>query len=86
MSGQCRFCGPRGGGKYRLIKYGVRHYAHADCGLAKKGRAFLDALTDWQCTQFPYFAAKDAGPAFVAELLRRCDRYEQRPPLLRPQV
>ena len=62
----CRLChGYRGS----LIKYGVRHYAHADCGLQRWGAAFFDRLHDWQLKQFPYFAAKKAGLA--EELVRR---------------
>ncbi len=62
----CRFCKEWKGD---LIKYGVRHYAHAACGLKAKGAGFFDLLHDWQLKQFPYFAAKDAGLA--AELERR---------------
>ena len=74
----CRFCKKsefdgRQKGKYRLVKYGVRHYAHADCGLKALGAEFFDRLTPWECTQFPYFAAKAAGLA--KELFRRCDEY-----------
>jgi hypothetical protein len=65
----CRFCKQYGA---NLVKYEVRHYAHAKCGLAAKGVAFFATLTDWQCTQFPYLAAHNAGPAVEAELQRRC--------------
>lgn len=66
----CRFCG--GCESHNdLIKYGVRHYAHAKCGLQAKGAAFFDSLHDWQIRNFPYFAAKDAG--LEGELMRRFD-------------
>ena len=65
----CRFCKSWDGGKYGFVKYGVRHYAHADCALKAKGPAFFDLLQDWQLRQFPYFAAKEAGLA--DELVRR---------------
>lgn len=72
----CRFCKKYGDeGNYKLVKYGVRHYAHADCGLKAKGVAFFDSLTDWQCTQFPALAAHDAGPGIFADLMLRCARY-----------
>lgn len=76
----CRFChdAPLKPGEARrapLVKYGVRHYAHADCGLKAKGIAFLESLTDWQCTVFPEMAAMAAGPAIYAELKRRCELY-----------
>jgi hypothetical protein len=54
----CRFCKEYG---ESLVKYGTRHYAHARCGLEAQGEAFLDNLTDWQLSQFPYLVAKDFG-------------------------
>jgi len=77
----CRFCGHSDydrGEHYPLVKYGVRHYAHADCGLKAKGVAFLDSLTDWQCTRFPYRAAQDFG--LLPALMERCERYESQNP------
>lgn len=72
----CRFCKKdEDEGNFPLIKYGVRHYAHADCGLKAKGAEFFDNLTDWQCTQFPYIAAKKAGVANVLEA--RCAQYAE---------
>jgi hypothetical protein len=70
----CRFC-KKSEDSSRLLKYEVRHYAHAKCGLAAQGVAFLDHFTDWQCTQFPYFAALGHGVETLAELMRRCDKY-----------
>lgn len=75
----CRFCPDpeKSVGHYGLVKYGVRHYAHADCGLRVKGVAFLSTLTDWQChAVFPYRAAQDHSPEAVAELVRRSEKYE----------
>lgn len=75
----CRLCyHPEGrNGHYKLIKYSVRHYAHADCGLKARGVAFLANLTDWQCyAEFPYKAARDHSKAAEAELLRRCALHE----------
>ena len=60
-AGTCRLCKDF----YRevpLIKYSVRHYAHADCALKKWGAAFFDRLTPWQCAhQFPYMVAVKFG-------------------------
>lgn len=74
----CRFCGgyEDQGSKYPLIKYSVRHYAHADCGLKAKGVAFFDLLHDWQIEQFPYFAARDLG--LSGDLVERVQKIEQR--------
>lgn len=67
----CRFCKEQ---DENLIKYNTRHYAHAACGLKVQGAAFLDNLSDWQCTRFPYFPAKAAGVLTVLE--KRIERYE----------
>lgn len=62
----CRFCGEsdyryhRGGG-FNLWKYGVRHYAHASCGLRVKGAAFLGLFHAWQLKQFPALVAAEFG-------------------------
>ena len=55
--GTCRVCKQDGA----EIKYGVRHYAHAECALEKWGGAFFKRLTPWQASMFPYFAAKRAN-------------------------
>lgn len=59
----CRFCGKCNydDSRFELIKYGVRHYAHPDCALAKLGAAFFDRLSLWQLNQFPYKAAQEEG-------------------------
>lgn len=70
----CRFCKEHGGSN--LIHYATRHYAHAKCGFAAKGVAFLATLSDWQChAQVPYRAAVEAGPEVEAELVRRSNKY-----------
>lgn len=56
----CRFC-KKSDDAGRLVKYGPRHYAHARCGLDAQGVAFLDNLTDWQVSTFPYLVAKEYG-------------------------
>ena len=77
----CRFCGMGEGDRsngidhYKLVKYGVRHYGHADCLLRVKGAAAFQLLTPWQCTQFPYSAAVEAGLA--KELESRCSEYKK---------
>lgn len=62
----CRLCDVYTG---QLIKYGVRHYAHPECGLKKWGAAFFDRLTPWQLSRFPVIPAKEAG--LYDELARR---------------
>lgn len=54
----CRFCKVS---DRDLVKYGTRHYAHARCGLDYQGKAFLDNLTDWQVSRFPYLLAVEFG-------------------------
>lgn len=50
----CRLCSERRG---HLIKYGVRHYSHAECALSRWGADFFDMLSQWQLEQFPVMAA-----------------------------
>ena len=59
----CRVCGEytEHGPLGPMIKYGVRHYAHATCAMNKWGIRFFDRLTDWQVTKFPYLIAKRYG-------------------------
>ncbi len=40
-------------GLVNLWKYGVRHYAHADCGLTKWGLDFINKFSSWQLESFP---------------------------------
>lgn len=44
-----------------LFKYGVRHYAHVKCGLAKWGVNFFDMLPEHQLRNLPYLPIVDAG-------------------------
>lgn len=48
----CRFCGKSEHHYERVVKYGVRHYAHHNCYLAA-GKPLSD-LHRWQLEQFPY--------------------------------
>lgn len=61
----CRFCG-KSAHHARLLKYGVRHYAHHDCYL-DAGKT-LDQLSKWQVERFPYIILKQRG--LDAEALR----------------
>lgn len=63
----CRLCRNTDDGT--LIKYSVRHYAHAECGMRKWGLAFFDRLHQWQLEAFPYLIAHKYGHA--EELERR---------------
>ena len=68
----CRLCGESEYTEYHkqtLIKYGVRHYVHAECALKKWGAEFFDRLTPHQAERFPYMAAKKFG--VVKELEKR---------------
>ena len=60
----CRLC--REGAAHertrgKLIRYNVRHYAHADCALARWGGGFFQRLRDWPLKQFPVLNAARAG-------------------------
>lgn len=72
---QCRVCkqDDESPGDRQMIKYGVRHYAHAACALRKWGAAFFDRLTPYQATRFPYLVAVRASVS--AALERRAQQY-----------
>lgn len=60
----CRLCGGgelEVGEKGRLVKYGVRHFAHAQCGLRKWQSGFFARLSEWQLRQFPVLYAQREG-------------------------
>lgn len=59
---ECRVC-KQTADTSDLVKYAVRHYAHAECALKKWGAAFFDRLTPWQCGNFPYLIAAKYGVA-----------------------
>ena len=53
----CRFCG-EWGFQDDLVKYGTRHYAHANCYLAKRGLEGLETLSLHQLETFPVLMLK----------------------------
>lgn len=68
----CRICGSWFlEGRGPMIKYGPRHYAHADCALKKWGNKFFDKLTPWQLENFPALVASRFD--LLAELRQRIE-------------
>jgi len=67
----CRLCKKSEVGEYStsLIKYGVRHYVHAECGLKKWGAVFLDMIPAHEVGRLPWRAVKAAG--LLPEVERR---------------
>lgn len=62
----CRFCKKYEiDGNDRLVKYGVRHYAHYVCYL-DAGKSLTD-LSAWQIGAFPYRLLKERGLDAYAE-------------------
>lgn len=64
----CRFCKEYGN---NLLKYEVRHYAHAKCLLDAKGARAFDYFSRWQLErQWPFIPVVEAGleAAFRARL------------------
>lgn len=58
----CRFCKKWEHGEAvfdKLVKYGVRHYAHYACYLDAGRR--LEDLHDWQVVRFPFLLLKERG-------------------------
>jgi hypothetical protein len=60
----CRFCKESSFDTDKMVKYGVRHYAHFKCYL-DAGKS-LDDLHSWQVGQFPYRLLKERGLAGFA--------------------
>jgi hypothetical protein len=59
--------------KFPFVRYGKRHWAHADCGMTKWGMGFLARLSESAFMSFPALACQAAGlpGALNAELRRR---------------
>lgn len=59
----CRFCGKseigRHGSSEKLVKYGVRHYAHHRCYL-DAGKS-IEELPAWKVGDFPFRLLKEHG-------------------------
>lgn len=54
----CRFCHKWEGTK---VKYGVRHHAHPQCLLDKKGKEAILALPAWKLNNLPWIFIRDNG-------------------------
>lgn len=70
----CRFCGKWEVGRSadtKLVKYGVRHYAHHACYL-DSGRS-LDRLPAWMVGEFPFRVLQDRGLLDKAEKIIAAD-------------
>ena len=68
----CRLC--KKDRNRSLVKYGPRHYAHADCALDKWGASFFDRLALCPLENLPYMLIHERGlhDAYMAALeLRR---------------
>jgi hypothetical protein len=63
----CRFCKRqeptynREWGRTNLWKYGVRHYAHAECGMRAQGAGFFDHFDAQRLKAFPYLIVVELG-------------------------
>lgn len=59
----CRFCGKHDHGD-RLVKYGVRHYAHGPCLVKHRGVDAIAALHAWKIARLPVLLMQKAGVSF----------------------
>lgn len=76
----CRLCSD---GHGDLIKYSVRHYVHAACGLKRWGVLFFDKLHLWQLERFPVLVAQEHGVLQALEAcIERLRKQGQSPELL----
>lgn len=67
----CRFCGKHDDDS-KMVKYGVRHYAHYSCYL--DAGKLLNDLHGWQVGQFPCRILKDHGLLDLAEKIAATER------------
>jgi len=58
--GQCRFC-KETVPQSEMVKYGVRHHAHAVCLYRHRGIDAINALHTWQLRHLPIVAMMGAG-------------------------
>jgi len=58
--GQCRFCKELTL-QSEMMKYGVRHHAHAVCLYQRRGIQGIDELHTWQLRHLPIVAMMSAG-------------------------
>ena len=58
--GQCRFC-METAPQSKMVKYGVRHHAHAVCLYQHRGIEAIDALHTWQLRHLPIVAMMGVG-------------------------
>ena len=58
--GRCRFC-KETAPQSEMVKYGVRHHAHAVCLYQRRGIEAIDALHTWQLRHLPIVAMMGAG-------------------------
>lgn len=72
----CRLCGGSAPSR-ELVKYGVRHYAHAGCLFRAKGAVALEALHAHQVRQLPVLELVRAGYAPAGEILAQLENLER---------
>lgn len=58
--GRCRFC-KESAPHSEMLRYSVRHWAHAVCLYRHKGIEFLNELYTWQLRHLPIVALMGAG-------------------------
>jgi hypothetical protein len=66
----CRFC-KKTAHNSRMVKYGVRHYAHPACYLDHHD---ISLLMPWQIGQIPWRLLQDRGLLARAEALLKVER------------
>jgi hypothetical protein len=58
--GRCRFC-KHSAPQSEMVKYGVRHHAHAVCLYQRRGIEAIDELHTWELRHLPIVALMEAG-------------------------
>ena len=72
MPNKCRFCGLYG----RTVRYGPRHHAHLDCGVARLGADdFVAKISTTDLENLPFIHLRRAG--LLDQVKAELDRREQ---------
>lgn len=66
----CRFCGQTAH-IAKMVKYGVRHYAHQECYLDRRS---IETLHPWQVGHLSWKVLRDRGLEAKAEAIINAER------------
>lgn len=74
----CRFCRDATPDFRPMVRYSVRHNAHWDCFVERKGFAGLERLTDWQLSKLPFRLMEKLSPDEQRQIRARVEADQKR--------